>query len=158
MTVPGLASGGNKTRKLEFLMGEAQQIKADTIIAQGATQSNHLRQTVAISSQLGLRCEVLLEQRTSTGDPDCLENGNVLLNRLFGANISSVPAGSDINAASQDVVDEISKKGGKPYIIPGGGSNPTGALGYVDCAMELVGQLNDRSLKIDPLVTATGSA
>ena len=154
----GLATGGNKTRKLEFLMGEAQQKKADTIITQGATQSNHVRQTVAISSKLGLRCEVLLEHRTGSEDPDYLENGNVLLDRLFGANIHSVPAGTDMDAAMQDVADDFRKNGANPYIIPGGGSNPTGALGYVNCAMELVGQLNDRSLKIDHLVTATGSA
>ena len=154
----GLATGGNKTRKLEFLMGEAQQKKADTIITQGATQSNHVRQTVAISSKLGLRSEVLLEHRTGSEDPDYLENGNVMLDRLFGANIHSVPAGTDMDAAMQDIADDIRKKGANPYIIPGGGSNPTGALGYVNCAMELVGQLNDRSLKIDHLVTATGSA
>ncbi|MFL2744122.1 MAG: pyridoxal-phosphate dependent enzyme, partial [bacterium] len=142
----GLATGGNKTRKLEFLMGEAQQKKADTIITQGATQSNHVRQTVAISSKLGLRCEVLLEHRTGSEDPDYLENGNVLLDRLFGANIHSVPAGTDMDAAMQDVADDFRKNGANPYIIPGGGSNPTGALGYVNCAMELVGQLNDRSL------------
>jgi L-cysteate sulfo-lyase len=154
----GLATGGNKTRKLEFLMGEAQQKKADTIITQGATQSNHVRQTAAISSKLGLRCEILLEHRTGSADPDYLENGNVLLDKLFGANIHSVPAGTDMDAAMQDVADDIRKNGANPYIIPGGGSSPTGALGYVNCAMELVGQLNDRSLKIDHLVTATGSA
>ncbi|MBC8260005.1 MAG: D-cysteine desulfhydrase [SAR324 cluster bacterium] len=154
----GLATGGNKTRKLEFLMGEAQQKKADTIISQGATQSNHVRQTAAISSKLGLRCEILLEHRTGSEDPDYLENGNVLLDKLFGANIRSVPAGTDMDAAMQEVADEINQNGGKAYIIPGGGSSPTGALGYVNCAMELVGQANDRSLRIDHLITATGSA
>ena len=154
----GLATGGNKTRKLEFLMGEAQQKKVDTIITQGATQSNHTRQTVAISSKLGLGCEIFLEHRTGSEDPDYLENGNVLLDRLFGANIYSTPAGTDMDAAMQDKADDIRKNGGIPYIIPGGGSSPTGALGYVNCAMELVGQLNDRSLKIDHIVLATGSA
>ena len=154
----GLATGGNKTRKIEFLMGETYERKADKIIAQGATQSNHVRQTVAISSKLGLRCAVLLEHRTGSEDPDYLENGNVLLDRLFGANNHSVPARMNMNGAMQDVADEITKKGSKPYIIPGGGPNPKGALGYVDCAMELVVQLNDRSLRIDHLFTATGSA
>ena len=154
----GLATGGNKTRKLEFLMGEAQQKKADTIITQGATQSNHVRQTAAISSKLGLRCEILLEHRTGSDDPDYLENGNVLLDKLFGANIHSVPAGTDMDAAMQKIADDLKTNGANPYIIPGGGSSPTGALGYVNCAMELVGQINDRSLKIDHLVTATGSA
>jgi len=154
----GLATGGNKTRKLEFLLAEAQQKNADTIISQGATQSNHVRQTVAISSKLGLKCEVLLEHRTGSEDPNYLENGNVMLNRLFGANIRSVPAGTDMDAAMEEVAEGICKNGGNPYIIPGGGSSPTGTLGYVNCAMELVGQANDRSLRIDHLVTATGSA
>ena len=154
----GLATGGNKTRKLEFLMGEAQQKNADTIITQGATQSNHVRQTAAISSKLGLRCEIMLEHRTGSEDPDYLENGNVLLDKLFGANIHSVPAGTDMDAAMQKIADDLKTNGANPYIIPGGGSSPTGALGYVNCAMELVGQINDRSLKIDHLVTATGSA
>jgi len=154
----GLATGGNKTRKLEFLMGDALQKKADTIITQGATQSNHTRQTVAISSKLGMRCEIVLEDRTQSKDQDYLENGNVLLDKLFGANIRSVPSGTDINSEMLKIADDIYKKGGKPYIIPGGGSNPIGALGYINCAMELVGQLNDRSLRIDHLVLATGSA
>ena len=154
----GLATGGNKTRKLEFLIGEALQKNADTIITQGATQSNHVRQTAAISARMGLRCEILLEHRTGSEDPEYLENGNVLLDRLFGASIKTVPAGTDMDAALEESAVEIRKNARTPYIIPGGGSNPTGALGYVNCAMELVGQLNDRGLKADHLVTATGSA
>ena len=154
----GLATGGNKTRKLEFLIGDALHKKADTIITQGATQSNHVRQTAAISAKLGLRCEILLEHRTGSDDPDYLENGNVLLDRIFGASIQVVPAGTDMDAVMKKKAQEVTKKGGNPYIIPGGGSNPTGALGYVNCAMELVGQLNDRGLNVDHLITATGSA
>ncbi len=154
----GLATGGNKTRKLEFLMGEALQKNADTIITQGATQSNHVRQTAAISARMGLRCEIILEHRTRSEDTEYLENGNVLLNKIFGASIKTVQAGSDMDVALLESAEEIKKKGGTPYIIPGGGSNPTGALGYVNCAMELVGQINDRGLKVDHLVTATGSA
>ena len=154
----GLATGGNKTRKLEFLIGEALQKNADTIITQGATQSNHVRQTAAISARMGLRCEILLEHRTGSEDPEYLENGNVLLDRLFGASIKTVPAGTDMDVSLEESAEEIRKNDGNPYIIPGGGSNATGALGYVNCAMELVGQLNDRGLKADHLVTATGSA
>ena len=154
----GLATGGNKTRKLEFLIGEALQNNADTVITQGATQSNHVRQTAAICARMRLRCEIILEHRTGSEDPEYLENGNVLLDRLFGASIKTVPAGTDMDAALEESAEEIQKNGGIPYIIPGGGSNPTGALGYVNCAMELVGQLNDRGLKADHLVTATGSA
>ena len=154
----GLATGGNKTRKLEFLIGEALQNNADTVITQGATQSNHVRQTAAICARMRLRCEIILEHRTGSEDPEYLENGNVLLDRLFGASIKTVPAGTDMDAALEEIAEEIRKNGGTPYIIPGGGSNPTGALGYVNCAMELVGQLNDSGLKVDHLVTATGSA
>ncbi len=154
----GLATGGNKTRKLEFLIGEALQKNADTVITQGATQSNHVRQTAAICARIRLRCEIILEHRTGSEDPEYLENGNVLLDRLFGASIKTVPAGTDMDAALEESAEEIQKNGGIPYIIPGGGSNPTGALGYVNCAMELLGQLNDRGLKADHLVTATGSA
>ncbi len=154
----GLATGGNKTRKLEFLMGEARQKKADTVITHGATQSNHVRQTAAITTKLGLRCEVLLEHRTGCDDPEYLESGNVLLDRLFGANIRTVPVGTNMDAAMQEVAEEVRNSGGKPYIIPGGGSNPVGALGYVNCAMELLGQANEHSLRIDHLITATGSA
>ena len=103
-------------------------------------------------------CEIILEHRTGSEDPEYLENGNVLLDRLFGASIKTVPAGTDMDAALEESAEEIQKNGGIPYIIPGGGSNPTGALGYVNCATELVGQLNDRGLKADHLVTATGSA
>ena len=134
------------------------QKNADTVITQGATQSNHVRQTAAICARIGLRCEIILEHRTGSEDPEYLENGNVLLDRLFGASIKIVPAGTDMDAALEESAEEIQKNGGIPYIIPGGGSNPTGALGYVNCAMELVGQLNDRGLKADHLVTATGSA
>ena len=154
----GLATGGNKARKLEFLIGEALQKNADTVITQGATQSNHVRQTAAISARTGLNCEVILEHRTGSEDPEYLENGNVLLDRLFGALIRTVPAGTDMDAALEENAEEIRKSGGTPYIIPGGGSNPTGALGYVNCAMELVGQLNDLGLNADHLVFATGSA
>ena len=154
----GLATGGNKTRKLEFLIGEALQNNSDTVITQGATQSNHVRQTAAICARMRLRCEIILEHRTGSEDPEYLENGNVLLDRLFGASIKTVPAGTEMDAALEESAEEIRKNGGTPYIIPGGGSNPTGALGYVNCAMELVGQLNDRGLKVDHLVTATGSA
>ena len=151
----GLATGGNKTRKLEFLIGEALQKNADTVITQGATQSNHVRQTAAISARMGLSCEVILEHRTGSKDPEYLENGNVLLDRLFGATIKTVPARSDMDAALKESAEEIQKNGGIPYIIPGGGSNPTGALGYVNCAMELVGQLNDHGLQADQLIKAT---
>ncbi|MBK7260349.1 MAG: D-cysteine desulfhydrase [Rubrivivax sp.] len=154
----GLASGGNKTRKLEFLMAEASVQGADTVITQGATQSNHARQTAAAACKLGMKCEIILEDRTGSKEHDYRESGNVLLDKLFGARIRVVAGGSDMAAEMDKVAVEVRAASGKPYIIPGGGSNVTGALGYVNCALELVSQANDLELKIDWVVHATGSS
>jgi L-cysteate sulfo-lyase len=154
----GLSSGGNKTRKLEFLMADAQQNKADTIITQGATQSNHARQTTAIAAKMGLECHVLLENRTGYEDDAYVHNGNVLLDQLHGSSISKRPADTDMNAAMEELATQLRDDGKNPYIIPGGGSNEIGALGYVNAAIELMTQANDRSLRIDHLVHATGSS
>ena len=154
----GLGSGGNKMRKLEFLMADAVKHGADTIITQGATQSNHARQTVAIAAKMGMKCEILLEDRTGSKDENYKNSGNVFLDHLYGANVQEVPGGTDMNAAMAKVADALRDKGQKPYVIPGGGSNPIGALGYVVCAMELVDQLNNQGLNVSCLVHATGSA
>ena len=154
----GLSSGGNKTRKLEFLMAEAVEQGADTIITQGATQSNHARQTCAAAARLGMDCYILLEDRTGYHDEAYAHNGNVLLDQLHGASISLRPADSDMNAEMETLAMKLRDDGKKPYVIPGGGSNETGALGYVNAAYELTYQANERSLKIDHLVHATGSA
>src|SRR5689334_11123304 len=134
----GLAGGGNKTRKLEYLLGDALANDADTLVTQGATQSNHVRQTAAAAARFGLACEIILEDRTGSNAADYRKNGNVLLDELLGAKVRHVPGGTDV--------------------IPGGGSNIIGALGYVECALELVAQANDIGLDIDRIVTATGSA
>lgn len=154
----GLSTGGNKTRKLEFLMAEVLAEGADTIITQGATQSNHARQTAAFAAKLGLACHILLEDRTGSNDPNYNTNGNVLLDHLHGATTSKRAGGMDMAAEMELVAQRLRNEGRKVYIIPGGGSNPTGALGYVNCAFELVSQANDRGLVIDHIVTATGSA
>ena len=154
----GLSSGGNKTRKLEFLMADAVERKADCIITQGATQSNHARQTCAIAGKLDLECHILLEDRTGYEDDAYTLNGNVLLDQLHGATISKRPAGTDMNQAMNDLAQSLRDDGKHPYIIPGGGSNEIGALGYVNAAIELTTQANDRSLLIDHVVHATGSS
>ena len=154
----GLSSGGNKTRKLEFLMADAVEKKADAIITQGATQSNHARQTAAIAAKLGMECHILLEDRTGSEDPAYVYNGNVLLDQLHGATISKRPADTDMNAAMEEFAQQLRDDNKTPYIIPGGGSNEIGALGYVNAAIELTTQANDQSLRIDHLVHATGSA
>lgn len=154
----GLSTGGNKTRKLEFLMAEAELQGATMVMTQGATQSNHARQTAAFAAKMGMGCHILLEDRTGSNDPNYNNNGNVLLDHLHGATTEKKPAGGDMNAIMETVADQYRAKGHNVYTIPGGGSNPTGALGYVNCAMELLAQCNARSLRIDHIVHATGSA
>jgi L-cysteate sulfo-lyase len=154
----GLATGGNKTRKLEFLIADALQKGADTVITQGAVQSNHARQTAAAAAKFGLKCRILLENRTGSKQPDYCESGNVLLDHLLGSPTEMFPGATDMNKAMEEVAEQIRREGGKPYIIPGGGSNAIGALGYVDCAMELITQANSTGLNIHEVVHATGSA
>jgi len=154
----GLSSGGNKTRKLEFLMAEAVALRADVVITQGATQSNHARQTVAAAAKLGMKCHILLEDRTGSKDPDYTDNGNVLLNRLHGATVEHRPGGANMQQEMELVAERLKGEGLRPYVIPGGGSTPVGALGYASAAMELVSQAATRGLRIDHLVHATGSA
>lgn len=154
----GLSTGGNKTRKLEFLMAEAVEQGADTVVTQGATQSNHARQTAAFAARLGIRCHILLEDRTQSKDENYNHNGNVFLDFLHGATAEKRPGGADMNAEMETVAGRMRAQGRKVYTIPGGGSNPTGALGYANCALELVGQANQMGLVIDHIVHATGSA
>lgn len=154
----GLATGGNKTRKLEFSMAAALAEGADTIVTVGAVQSNHVRQTAAAACKLGLACEVLLEHRVLEPSEPYAQSGNVFLDRIFGANLREYPGGTDFEAAMEAVANEVRAAGGTPYVIPGGASNAIGALGYVNCAMELLLQAQEQGLVIDHLVTATGSA
>ena len=154
----GLSTGGNKTRKLEFLMAEAVDQGADIVLTQGATQSNHARQTAAAAAKLGMDCHILLEDRTGSNDLNYNENGNVLLDHLHGATTEKRPGGGDMNAELESVAEKMRAEGRKPYAIPGGGSNATGALGYVNAAVELVTQADAMGLKIDHLVHATGSS
>ena len=154
----GLATGGNKTRKLEFLMAEAVEQEADVVLTHGATQSNHARQTAAAAAKLGMACEIVLEDRTGMSDADYRSSGNVLLDVIFGATLSHVPVGTDMDAALARRADALRARGRRPYVIPGGGSNPVGALGYVVCAQEIAAQANDIGLEVNCVVHATGSA
>jgi L-cysteate sulfo-lyase len=153
-----VATGGNKVRKLEFLAGEALALGCDHLVTQGAVQSNHVRQTAAVAAKFGLKCTALLEHRIDTNDRDYLASGNVLLDRLFGATLDYRPGGTDMQSAIDALGAELTAAGGKPYIIPGGGSNRVGALGYVGCAQELMQQADEMGLAIDLVVHATGSA
>jgi len=154
----GLASGGNKTRKLEFLIADALQQGADTVITQGATQSNHARQTAAAAARHGLACKILLEKRVDDLGEEYEQSGNVMLDELLGAEIvRRLPAGTNMQQAMDEYAAELRARGSKPYVIPGGGSNPIGALGYVVCAQELLSQSFDSGLRLDHVVHATGS-
>lgn len=154
----GLSTGGNKTRKLEYLMAEAQERDADIVLTQGATQSNHARQTAAAAARLGLDCHLLLEDRTGYDFDNYKHNGNVLLDHLHGATMEHRGPDLDMNAEMEAVAETFRADGRNAYTIPGGGSNPTGALGYVNCALELLNQFVSEDLKVDHIVHATGSA
>ncbi len=153
----GLATGGNKTRKLEFLVGEAIREKADILVTQGAIQSNHVRQTAAAACRVGMKCHVLLERRVPGRSTDYEVTGNVFLDNVFGATHEFRPAGLDMNAEAAAVTKRLRSEGHRPYLIPGGGSNPTGALGYANCAQEIVDQSAASRQKFDWFVMGTGS-
>src|SRR5258708_7785152 len=132
----GLALGGNKTRKLEFLVGQALEQGADMLVTAGAAQSNHCRQTAAAAANAGLGCELLLN-----GTKPELPNGNVLLDQLLGARIHWTQP-SERMAKLRDLPDQLRREGRTPYVIPVGGSNGVGATGYMLAMIELVEQLN----------------
>ena len=153
----GLATGGNKTRKLEFLVGEALAEKADMLVTQGAVQSNHVRQTAAAACKVGMKCHALLERRVPGKTETYETTGNVFLDKLFGATIEFRPSGLDMNAEAVAVVERLKSEGHRPYFIPGGGSNPIGAMGYVSCALEIAAQEQANGIYFDWLVMGTGS-
>lgn len=153
----GLAMGGNKTRKLEFLVADALAQGADTLITVGAVQSNHCRLTLAAAAKEGLKCRLVLEQRVP-GSYDADASGNNFLFHLLGAEaLTVVDAGDDLAAAMQAHADELARQGRKAYIIPGGGSNALGAMGYVACADEILAQSFESGLSFDAIVCPSGS-
>lgn len=154
----GLATGGNKTRKLEFLVADAVKQGADTLVTQGATQSNHVRQTAAAARKLGMGCYALLERRVTNMGDQYERAGNVLLDDVLKCEYCFRDEGLDMNAEGEKFTLELRDKGLKPYFIPGGGSNAIGALGYANAATEIVWQADNKGLRIDKLVHATGSA
>ncbi len=154
----GLAAGGNKTRKLEFLVADALAQGADTLITVGAPQSNHCRLTLAAAAKEGLACRLIIEERVAgTFSTEALGN-NLLFDLMGAANIRVVPLGSDLAAEMDKDAAAVRAAGGKPYTIVGGGSNPLGALGYAACAAEIVTQAFDMGVPFDRIVVASGSA
>jgi D-cysteine desulfhydrase len=154
--LPGCA-GGNKTRKLDFFIADALAQGADTLITCGAVQSNHCRLTLGWAVTEGLECHLVLEERVK-GSYNPQASGNNFLFRLLGAGgITVVPGGADMPAEMEKVAGDLRARGKKPYVIPGGASDPLGALGYVACAQELTQQLFDLGLDIQAIILPSGS-
>ena len=154
----GLSPGGNKTRKLEFLVADALQQGADTLITCGAPQSNHCRLTLAAAVKEGMKCRFVIEERVANSYRDDA-SGNHFLFRLYGVeDITVVPAGSDMAAAMQRVADALKTQRRKGYVIPGGGSNAIGGLGYVACAQELQSQAFERGVGFHSVIVGSGSS
>jgi D-cysteine desulfhydrase len=155
--LPG-AAGGNKTRKLDFCIADALQKGADTVITCGAIQSNHCRLTASWAAKEGIDCHLVLEERVP-GSYKPEGSGNNFLFELLGVKTKRVvPGGSNMLAEMEKTAEELRSTGKKPYIIPGGASNPLGALGYAACAEELMNQLNTTGLVIDHIIVPSGSA
>ena len=153
----GLAVGGNKTRKLEFLIGAALAEAADTVVTFGAVQSNHARQTAAACAQAGLTCHQVLSRTVTRLNPAYDSGGNVLLDRLLGAQqhfVEPHEAGED----SRQLIADLEKAGHTVYVIPAGGSNALGALGYAQCALELAEQCETLNIRPKHIIHASSSA
>jgi len=155
--LPG-ASGGNKTRKLDFCIADGLAKGADTIITCGAVQSNHCRLTASWSAKEGLECHLVLEERVKGSYKEDGSGNNFLFELLGVKSKRVVPGGSDMMAEMEKTAEELKAAGKKPYIIPGGASNPIGATGYAVCAEETMVQLNEMRLQIDHIIVPSGSA
>lgn len=153
----GLGLGGNKVRKLEYLIADAIQHGADTVITTGAAQSNHARQTAAAAAAAGLRCILVLNEPTYAVESP---QGNVLLDRLFGAELRFIPADATLdeqNRAMDEAAADVRRAGHTPYIVAMGGSSPLGTVGYIRAALELRHQLFERNIDADAVFVSSGS-
>ena len=155
--VTPMAMGGNKLRKLEFLAADALREGADTLITAGAIQSNHVRQTAAVAAKLGLNCVALLENPIGTRAENYLTNGNRLLLDLFNVQIEMCDALTDPAVQLEELATRVEAQGFRPYVIPVGGSNALGALGYVESALEIAQQC-EGAVSLSSVVVASGSA
>ncbi len=153
----GLAGGGNKTRKLEFLVADALAQGADTLVTVGAVQSNHCRLTLAAAAKEGLKCRLVLEERVPDSYRPDGSGNNFLFNLLGAEKVSVVKGGDDFNRVMEAEADALAAVGRKGYVIPGGGSNALGAMGYAACAAEIMAQSSDTGVAFDHLVCASGS-
>jgi len=153
----GLGGGGNKLRKLEYLMGDAAAKGCDTIIATGGIQSNFTRVVAAACAREKVACELVLAPLVPETDDEYQRNGNTILNDLFGAPMHVLGQGESAADFAKRRAEELTAQGRRPYVTPSGGSNSISALGYVRCALELDTQLNSNGLDDAIIVTANGS-
>lgn len=154
----GRSAGGNKLRKYEYLLGEALEKKCDTIIIVGHFQSNAARELVGVACQLELKSVVISKELIPNQNHIFLKNGNALLMNIMGAKIITINKEDDFEIAMKTIAKNITQEGGKPYIVPFGGSNALGALGYVNCVNEIVKQCEIQAINFpDYIFTATGS-
>ncbi len=153
-----IAMGGNKLRKLEYLAADAIRNKADVLVTAGAVQSNHVRQTAALAAQLGLDCVALLQNPLGTACDDYLQSGNRLLLDLVGTQVVNVDELDNADQQLDDVAQRLREEGRRPYVIPIGGSNALGSLGYVRAGLELEQQITAAGLDFSAVVLASGSA
>ncbi|MCY1745885.1 D-cysteine desulfhydrase family protein [Ensifer sp. SL37] len=152
-----LGGGGNKLRKLEFLLGQAKAEGCDTLVVTGGVQSNFARLAAAACARTGLGCELVLAQMVPRTTEIYQANGNVLLDRLFGATVHILDPGDDASAYAKSRVDELAETGRKALLAPLGGSTTIGCLGYVDCAFELARQSDEMGVAFDQIVIPNGS-
>jgi D-cysteine desulfhydrase family pyridoxal phosphate-dependent enzyme len=148
----GIATGGNKVRKLRFLLSEAIRTECDVVITAGAIQSNHVRQTAALASQLGLSCIAVLKGSQPLG----IKQGNYLLDHILGTEVCWAED-REITEVLQETADRKNKQGHKSYIIPFGGSNALGVCGYIAGMVELIQQTESQNLNFDCMIIPTGS-
>ncbi|MBX3504922.1 MAG: D-cysteine desulfhydrase family protein [Parvibaculum sp.] len=153
----GLAGGGNKTRKLEFLIGEALAQGADTVVTTGAVQSNHARQTAAAAAAAGLSSVLVLFDTVPYRGRSYRQSGNLLLDRVLGAEVRIVPGDADAGAIFTATMDELAAAGRNPYFVPVGGSSAVGSLGYVNAYREIADQADALKLGDTVLVHASSS-
>lgn len=151
----GRGAGGNKLRKYERIIGDALASNCDTLIIAGHYQSNAARALVGVACQLGLKSVVVCKEMIPPQNSDFNKNGNALLMNLMDAEIVSIEKETDFQAAMLEVAEQINLTGGKPYIIPFGGSNFLGVMGYVDCANEIIDQFNEFDSKPPDYVFVT---
>ena len=153
----GLGGGGNKLRKLEYLLGAAIAEGCDTFVTTGGIQSNHARLSAAAAARAGLRCALVLARMVPRDDEEYRRSGNVLLDGLFGAEVHMVD-GPDAWPFAQERAEALRSEGRKPYLVGAGGSSPTGCLGYAGCAAEIAAQESERVLSFERIVVPNGSS